>query len=158
MKRLCQITKLVFEPTILAGLLVGAGAVLFVSLLGPIITGRQLGNPLPLAIAPGAMFRSITGGFRYFDWQSPLIHLLFAIGLGICAAFSNRALGVIRPDEGSAILSARIASGMNLAVASLAQVDALIVLIYFLIASFISITISAYAAARVARVWSKSKA
>jgi phage shock protein PspC (stress-responsive transcriptional regulator) len=99
------------------------------------------------------MLRSITGGFRYFDWQSPLIHLIFAIAIGLVATGANRVIRTRRPHERSAIRSARIASAISLAAAGLAQVDALIVLVYFLIASFISLTVSAYAAARAARAW-----
>lgn len=118
-----------------------------------VCSSHQLANPLPLAIAPGAILRSITAGFRYFDWRSPLYHLLFAIALGVAAASASRALLGRPPNERQGIWSARVASAINLIAAGVGQVDALIVLMYFLISSFISITVSAYAAARVARAW-----
>jgi hypothetical protein len=111
------------------------------------IAGRLLGDPLPLALAPAALLRVLTEGFLYFDWRSPLSHVLYAVSLGVVTGWI-----VVRRDMalGAAHQIARVAGAVNVLVAAILEVDAVVVGFYYLISGYISLMLIGYAARRAA--------
>jgi hypothetical protein len=110
--------------------------------------GRLLVDPLPLALMPTAIMRSVREGFAYFDLRSPLLHLVFAIGFGAGSAWLTVRRG---GTSVQARQTARIASGLGILVAAIQEVDAIVVAFYYGLSAFVSISISAYAADRFSR-------
>ena len=135
-----------FEPELKAGLLAG-GIGLVVSFAGRgIILGRVLGDPLPLVLAPTQLMRTRL----YFNWQAPLWHFLFAVGLGALSVVLLKFLPGKRPFPFNApLITARIAAAINILVVVLLQVDAVVVALYYAIAGFISISISSFVAGKI---------
>ena len=117
-------------------------------LLRPVIPGRLLVDPLPLALMPAAMMRSVREGFAYFDLRSPVLHLLFAVGFGAASAWLTvRRGGTAEQARGSA----RIASGLGILMVAIREVDAVVVAFYYALSAIVSLSISAYAADRFTR-------
>ena len=143
------LSDLLRNPVVITGLMLGvaglAGAYL-IRLAFP--QGRILVDPLPLALTPAAIMRSVREGFTYFDLRSPLLHLIFTIGFGTAAAaLTVRRSGTAR----QARQTARIASGLGILVVAIQEVDAVIVAVYYGLSAFVSLSISAYAADRITR-------
>ncbi|GMR09183.1 MAG: hypothetical protein BMS9Abin28_0001 [Anaerolineae bacterium] len=133
---------------VIEGLLLGSAGLIVSQLTAPSLIGRSLADPLPLALVPAAVMRSVREGFAYFDLSSPLLHLIFAIGLGAGAAWLTVRRGGTAEQ---ARPTARIASGLSILVVAVQEVDAVIVAFYYGLSAFVSLSISAYAADRVAR-------
>ena len=96
---------------------------------------------------------SLRAGFTYLDLRSPLLHLVFAIAMGTAAAW----LTVRRAGpQKEARQTARIASGLVVLAVAIQEVDALVVAFYYGLSAFVSLSISAYVADRVARRLMKS--
>ena len=133
---------------VIEGLLLGSAGWILSQLAARSLIGRTLADPLPLALMPAAMLRSVGEGFAYFDLRSPLLHLIFAIGIGAGAAWLTVRRGgtaqMARP-------TARIALGLSILVVLVQQVDAVVVAFYYGLSAFVSLSISAFAADRVAR-------
>ncbi|MFQ5921423.1 MAG: hypothetical protein ACE5M4_01125 [Anaerolineales bacterium] len=141
MKRLTR--RLVIE-----GLLIGGAGLILSQLTALILIGRSLADPLPLALMPAAIMRSVREGFAYFDLRAPLLHLIFAIGFGVVAAWLTARRGGT-PEQ--ARQTARIALGLNILVIAVQELDAVVVAFYYGLSAFVSLSISAYAADRMAR-------
>jgi len=136
------------DPVILTGLGLGLAGLAIAFLLRSVIPGRLLVDPLPMALMPAAIMRSVREGFAYFDLRSPLLHLIFAIGFGAGAAWLTvRRGGTAEQARGSA----RIASGLGILVVAIQEVDAVVVAFYYGLSAFVSLSISAYAAGRFTR-------
>jgi len=136
------------NPVVVTGLMLGLIGLLGAYLLRPVISGRILVDPLPLALTPAALMRSVREGFTYFDLRSPLLHLIFAIGYGAGAAVLTVRRG---GTPMQARQTARIASGLAILVVAIQEVDAVIVAFYYGLSAFVSLTISAYSADRFTR-------
>ncbi len=133
---------------VIEGLLLGGAGLILSQFAVLILSGRSLVDPLPLALMPAAIMRSAREGFAYFDLRSPLLHILYAVLIGTAASW----LAVRRggtPER--ARQTARIASGLGILVVAVQQVDAVVVAFYYGLSAFVSLSISAYAADRVAR-------
>ncbi len=131
------------NPVLVTGLVLGVVGLVGAYFLRLAIPGRLLVDPLPLALTPTAIMRSLREGFAYFDLRSPLLHLIFAIGFGAGAA----ALTVRRGGTAEqARQTARIASGLGILVVAIQEVDAFVVAFYYGLSAFVSLSISAYAA------------
>ncbi len=136
------------NPVVVTGLALGVAGLVGAYLLRLAIPGRLLLDPLPMALTPAAIMRSMREGFTYFDLRSPLLHLIFAIGIGAGAA----ALSVRRGGTAEqARQTARIASGLGILVVAIQEVDAVVVAFYYGLSAFVSLSISAYAADRLTR-------
>ncbi len=136
------------DPVVLTGLGLGLAGLALATLLRSVIPGRLLVDPLPMALMPAAIMRSVREGFAYFDLRSPLLHLLFAVGFGAGSAWLTvRRGGTAEQARGSA----RIASGLGILVVAIQEVDAIVVAIYYGLSAFVSLSISAYAADRFTR-------
>ncbi len=136
------------NPVVVMGLTLGLAGLTGAYLFRLAVPGRMLVDPLPMALMPAAIMRSVREGFAYFDLRSPLLHLLFAIGFGAGAA----ALTVRRGGTAAqARQTARIASGLSILVVALQEVDAVVVAFYYGLSAFVSLSISAYAADRFTR-------
>ena len=136
------------KPVVVTGLILGLVGLVGAYLLRLVVPGRLLGDPLPLVLMPAAVMRSLREGFTYFDLGSPLLHLIFAIGIGAGAAWLTVRRGGTAEQ---ARPTARIASGLSILVVAIQEVDAVIVAFYYGLSAFVSLSISAYAADRVAR-------
>ncbi len=136
------------NPVVLTGLGLGLAGLAVATLLRSLIPGRLLVDPLPMALMPAAMMRSVREGFAYFDLRSPVLHLLFAVGFGAASAWLTVRRG---GTEEQARGSARIASGLGILVVAIREVDAVVVAFYYGLSAFVSLSISAYAADRFTR-------
>ena len=133
---------------VIEGLLLGGAGLILSQLTTLILIGRSLADPLPLALMPAAVMRSVREGFAYFDLRSPLLHILYAVLIGTAASW----LAVRRGGTAEqARQTARIASGLGILVVAIQEVDAFVVAFYYGLSAFVSLSISAYAADRVAR-------
>ncbi len=136
------------SPVVLTGLGLGLAGLAIAILLRSVIPGRLLVDPLPMALMPAALMRSVREGFAYFDLRSPLLHLIFAVGFGAGSAWlTARRGGTAEQARGSA----RIASGMGILVVAIQEMDAVVVAFYYALSAFVSMSISAYAADRFIR-------
>jgi hypothetical protein len=136
------------------GLLLGLASLAGAYLLRLVVLGRLLADPLPLALMPAALLRSLREGFAYLDLRSPALHLLFAIGIGIGSAWLTiRRAGTAEQSR----QTARIASGIGILVVAVQQVDALVVAFYYGLSAFVSLSISAYIADRATRRMLRSR-
>jgi hypothetical protein len=131
------------------GIALGVVSLATAVLLETWFLGRLLGDPLPLALAPAALLRVLTEGFIYFDWRSPLAHLVFAISLGLISAWI-----VIRRDMplDAAAQIGRLAGAVNVMAVAILEVDAVVVGFYYLISGYVSVMVISYTARRAA-VW-----
>lgn len=143
------------SSVVITGLLLGLAGLVVAFLLHRVIPGRLLGDPLPLALLPTALFRSLREGLAYLDLRSPLLHLLFAIGFGAASAWLTARRGGTAEQ---ARQTARIASGLSILVVAVQEVDALIVAFYYGLSAFVSLSISAYAADRLTRRLKRNQA
>ena len=133
---------------VIEGLLLGGAGLILNQLAVKILIGRSLVDPLPLALTPAAIMRSVREGFAYFDLRSPLLHILYAVLLGTAASW----LVVRRGGTAEqARQTARIALGLGILVVAVQQVAAVVVAFYYGLSAFVSLSISAYAADWVAR-------
>ena len=133
---------------VIEGLLLGGAGLILSQLAVLILIGRSLVDPLPLALTPAAIMRSVREGFAYFDLRSPLLHILYAVLIGTAASW----LAVRRGGTAEqARQTARIALGLGILVVAVQQVDAVIVAFYYGLSAFVSLSISAYVADWVAR-------
>ncbi len=136
------------SPVVVTGLGLGLAGLAGATLLQSVMPGRLLVDPLPMALVPAAIMRSVREGFTYFDLRSPLLHLIFTIGFGAGAAWLTvRRGGTAEQARGSA----RIASGLGILVVAIGEVDAVVVAFYYALSAFVSLSISAYAADRFTR-------
>lgn len=136
------------SPDVLTGLGLGLAGLTVAILLRSVIPGRLLVDPLPMALMPAAIMRSVREGFAYFDLRSPVLHLIFAVGFGAASAWLTiRRGGTAEQARGSA----RIASGLGILVVAIREVDAVVVAFYYGLSAFVSLSISAYAADRFTR-------
>ena len=136
------------SPVVFTGLGLGLVGLAIAILLRPVIPGRLLVDPLPMALMPAAIMRSVREGFAYFDLRSPLMHMLFAVGFGAGSAWLTvRREGIAEEARGSA----RVASGLGILVVAIREVDAVVVAFYYALSAFVSLSISAYAADRFTR-------
>jgi hypothetical protein len=133
---------------VLDGLLLGMAGIAGAYLLRLAVPGRLLANPLPLALTPTAIMRSLREGFAYFDLRSPLLHVFYAVLMGAAASWLVVRRGGT-PEQ--ARQTARIASGLAILVVAIQEVDAVIVAFYYGLSAFVSLSISAYAADRFTR-------
>jgi hypothetical protein len=97
---------------------------------------------------PAAIMRSVREGFAYFDLRSPLLHILYVVLIGTAASWLAARRGGTAEQ---ARQTARIASGLGILVVAVQQVDAVVVAFYYGLSAFVSLSISAFAADRVAR-------
>ena len=131
------------NPVVLTGLRLGLAGLAAAILLRSVIPGRLLVDPLPMALMPAAIMRSVREGFAYFDLRSPALHQIFAVGYGAGSAWlTARREGTAEQARGSA----RIASGLGILVVAIQEVDAVVVAFYYALSAFVSLSISAYAA------------
>ena len=133
---------------VIEGLLLGGAGLMLSQLTVLILIGRSLVDPLPLALTPAAIMRSVREGFAYFDLRSPLLHILYAVLIGTAASWLTVRRGGTAEQ---ARQTARIALGLGILVVAVQQVDAVIVAFYYGLSAFVSLSISAYTADRVAR-------
>lgn len=100
--------------------------------------GRMLGNPMPLILGFSSLGRALGQGLTYFNLRDPLLHLGF---VALLAGASGTAAARRGPRSAPAAQTiARIAVGLNLIVSALLEVDALIVLIFYVGAGFLSLS------------------
>ncbi len=136
------------------GLLVGAVGLLFSFLLRDEITGRRLGDSLPLGLAIGQVLR----GFLYFNWRSILVHVGFLLGLigAVTAVFhinirqqmTRQQLTVEQVQR-----NAQTAVIINLVGVAIFEVDAFIVGFWYLISGLLSYMFSRFIAEKIAKWW-----
>ncbi len=136
------------RPEILWGVLLGVVGIIAAWGLQAIVGGRLPLDPLPLALTPAAILRSLREGFIYFDARSPLLHVLYTVALGMAAGgLSSRQTGTAR----DARLMARVAVGLGILVVAVREIDAFTVALYYAISAFVSLMIGAFAAEKTAR-------
>ncbi len=133
-----------------AGLAVGAAAALLSLIYEVLFPGRLLGDPLPLYLALAGVRQIFVSGFLYFDWLSPLLHILFSGALGLLAVQALRLSGPDVLNEASARRAAWTASALNVGIAAILEVDSLTVAIFYVITGWLSVSIAAFVAGRAA--------
>ncbi len=120
------------------GLVIGILGLLGAWLFLRVRPGRMLGNPMPLILGFSALGRALGQGLAYFNWRDPLLHLGF---VGLLAGASGTAAARRGPRRAAAAQTiARIGVGLNLIVSGLLEVDALIVLIFYVGAGLLSLS------------------
>lgn len=137
------------KATLIAGLTAGGiGLVISFALKG-LVPARPLGDPVPLMLAASAVPR----GFTYFPWRPALLHLIFALSLGLLSALILRLIARRSVTRREAIIAGRIAAVVNIAVVALLAVDAFIVAIWYLIAGAASFLITGFVAGLLTVIW-----
>lgn len=104
-----------------------------------IIPGRVLGDPLPLVLSVAQLIR----GPLYWNWQAPLIHILF---LAILAGLAVSGVYLVRREKGGewmlAVEVARVTAVINVGVVALMEIDAIVVGFYYIIGGLVSVWIT----------------
>lgn len=135
-----------------AGVISGVLGLIISFSLRDLSPARPLGDPLPLTLS----IAQITRGFTYFPWRPLILHLIFALFLGI---LSFTILWIIYREQtgpGQATMAGRIAAGINLIVVATLAVDAVVVGFYYLIAGLVSIIITGSVARLAAALWARN--
>lgn len=130
------------DSAIRAGIIVGLAGLVIAFLFRWVTPGRLFNDPLPLALA----FQQLLSGMLNFDWQPLLRHVLFALVLGAAAAITVR---IMLSDSGSvtdAGRAGRLAAFINAGVIAVFNVDALMVLLFYVIGGAMTIFITTRAA------------
>ena len=135
-----------------AGVISGVLGLVISFSLRDLSPARPLGDPLPLTLS----IAQIPRGFTYFPWRPLILHLIFALFLGILSftilwIISRELTG---PDQ--AAKAGRIAAGINLIVVATLAVDTVVVGVYYLIAGLVSIKITGSIARLATALWSRS--
>jgi hypothetical protein len=136
-----------------AGIIAGVIGLVVSFSLRDLAPARPLGDPLPLMLS----VTQITRGFTYFPWRPLILHLIFALFLGILSFATLWIIyrKAIEPDQ--AAKAGRIAAGINLIVVATLAVDAVVVGVYYLIASLASIIITVSSARMAAALWTRKR-
>ncbi|HSG18658.1 MAG TPA: hypothetical protein VLE70_20350 [Anaerolineae bacterium] len=139
------------DAALVSGLAAGlVGLVVSFGLKG-LIPARPLGDPLPLILS----VTQLTRGFLYFQWQPPLLHLLFTLFLGLLAVVALRFIARRMPIREQAVRAGRIAALVNVGVVTLMAVDALMVGFWYLVAGVVTILLTGFAAGLAVTIWSR---
>jgi hypothetical protein len=135
-----------------AGLISGVLGLVISFSLRDLMPARPLGDPLPLTLS----IAQVTRGFTYFPWRPLILHLIFALFLGILSFVTLWIIyrEAIEPDQ--AARAGRIAAGINLIVVATLAVDAVVVGVYYLIAGLVSIIITGSSARLAAALWARN--
>jgi hypothetical protein len=136
-----------------AGVISGVLGLVISFSLRDLAPARPLGDPLPLTLS----IAQVTRGFIYFPWRPLIVHLVFALLLGI---LSFTILWTISREESGpdqAAKAGRIAAGINLIVVAALAVDAAVVGFYYLIAGLASIIITGSSARLAAALWARKR-
>ncbi|MCP5100863.1 MAG: hypothetical protein GY943_35375 [Chloroflexi bacterium] len=127
------------SETTLIGIGVGAVGLLFSFLGKEIIPGRAWGDPMPVVLS----IAQLTRGFLYWNWQSPLIHLLFLLGLAILTVWVLR----FRGHRGERLVmyasrAGQITAVINVLIIALLQTDAVVVGAYYLMSGLVAVWVT----------------
>ncbi len=115
---------------------------------------RPLGDPLPLMLS----ISQVTRGLTYFPWRPILVHLLFAVMLGVLSFFVLALLNRNSANTDAAAKAGRIAAVINVGFVAIFAVDAVVVGFWYLISGRVSVVITGYAARVAALLWRRHKA
>jgi hypothetical protein len=99
--------------------------------------GRELGNPLPLVLG---FSQALRGNFLYLNWRGMVWHLLFLLFLLLLVVAILH--GWLPKSEWQQIRigsAARFAAVINIFVVALTEIDAVVVLIWYLMAGIVSL-------------------
>ena len=112
-----------------------------------LIPGRRLADPLPIVLSFGQIMR----GFLYWNWQGPLLHLIYISLLAMLGVFFLKWFG-LRGDllKQVSLQVARLTAVINIGIIAIQQIDAFIVGVYYLMGGLISIFIAGYVAEKIA--------
>jgi hypothetical protein len=139
------------DAALVSGLAAGlVGLVVSFGLKG-LVPARPLGDPMPLILS----VTQITRGFLYFQWRPPLLHLLFAVFLGLLAVVVLRFVARRMPIREQAVRAGRIAALLNVGVVALMAVDALMVGFWYLTAGVVTVLLTGFAAGLIVTSWSR---
>ncbi|UCG24121.1 MAG: hypothetical protein JSW55_18685 [Chloroflexota bacterium] len=139
------------NAALVSGLAAGlAGLVVSFGLKG-LVPARPLGDPMPLVLS----VTQLTRGFLYFQWRPPVLHLLFALFLGLLTVVVLRFVAHRMPTREQAVRAGRIAALINVGVVALMAVDALMVGFWYLIAGVIAVLLTGFAAGLAVSTWSR---
>jgi hypothetical protein len=154
--------RLFSDRYFLLGLILGLVALAVAGLFQLLLSGRPLNNPMSLILFLTHLLRSLSEGFSYLDWISPLKHILF---LGVIAISANLLAGsrwgVGRDVARSKMRGlqaegvARIAVLISAAIPGVTATDSLIVGVYYITAIFLSMGLSAMITRRIAPLFPK---
>ena len=123
------------ESTVV-GMSIGVAG-LIISFLGKmIIPGRAWGDPMPVVLS----IAQLTRGFLYWNWQSPLIHILFLLLLAMLTVGTLR----LRGRSGdyfvlNAMKAGRLTAVINVSIIALLQTDAFVVGAYYLMSGLLAV-------------------
>ena len=124
------------------------GLILSFGLKG-LTVARPLGDPMPLMLS----ISQVTRGLTYFPWRPILVHLIFAVMLGVLSFVVLALLNRDSANTGKAAKTARIAAVINVGIVAIFAVDAVVVGFYYLISGLVSVVITGYAARLTAILW-----
>ena len=116
-----------------------------------LVPARPLGDPLPLMLSVTQLPR----GFLYFQWRPSLLHLLFAIVLGLLAVVTLRLVTQQMPIREQAVRAGRIAALVNVGVVALMAVDALMVGFWYLASGVVTILLTGFVAGLLVTTYSR---
>lgn len=146
------------DRTLVIGVTVGSIGLGVSLLLEPLTGGRLVGDPIPLFLALNHLITGLTTRLRYYHWQPPLLHVVFALIVGVISAVFHRLYKREGSEAHQAERVARIASLLNLAAAALPEIDTITVALWYLISGYFSLTLSGFAGRSAAKVLNSSKA
>jgi hypothetical protein len=114
-------------------------------------TGHQLNDPLLLSVSISSLLR----GFTYFNWGALLITLVFPLLTGLLAWAALKALTArvgarVLPDE--AARTARAAALLGMLPVFFQEIDGFQVLLFYALAAWASLYLSAFVARGISRV------
>ncbi len=138
------------SPCLLAGILAGGLSIAVSELVGYLPSGHQLNDPLQLALAAGALLR----GFRYFNWVSFATSISVGLALGGGGWFALRVLSRrrgVRVTAGESTQAARAAAVISTLPVLIREVDALQVLLWYGLATWLSTLLAGFGAQALSR-------
>lgn len=132
-------SRIKIPATYLAGGIAGIVGLLISFLGRGIVPGRVLGDPLPTVLSAAQIMR----GFLYWNWQAPLVHLLFLTLLaGIVVVGWKYVRGLEDWGGEEAVAAARVTAVINVGFVALLEIDAIVVAIYYLMGGLISVWVT----------------
>ena len=140
----------IYDKSMRLGLAAGLIGLLFSFAGRELNLGRELADPLPVVLG---LSQALRGGFLYLNWRGMVWHLLFILFLVLLI------VGILRlwlpKSQWSQIRigsAARFAAILNIAAVALTEIDAVVVLIWYLMAGFVSVFLAGALADGVAKL------
>lgn len=132
------------------GILAGLIGLLFSFAGRSLNLGRELGDPLPVALS---FSQALRGSLLYLNWRGVVWHLLFILFLVVLVVGIVRFwLPLTQRQEILLGTAARVAAVLNVTAVAITEIDAIVVAFWYGMAGFISVFVTGLVAEGVAKL------